>query len=169
MNKKVNYAHQYLSRTETIEISDEFITCIAKNLYASCTKKELSDLEKYRKPIISALSYIEDNLSRKITLADICDITGLKTSGISQLFRDIIGFTFVDYVNFIRCHRARLLLTNSTIPINKIAAVCGFSSTTYFDRVFRNFNEETPKVYRDRTAIEWREGTLPTSSRQYNK
>lgn len=140
-----------------LKLSDEYISYIAECFYADCSLKELKAFNKYRKPVIDTLSYIEDNLATRITLEDICEISGLKTSRISQIFREAIGMAINDYVNFCRCRKARILLVNSSLSIGKIGEICGFNSTIYFDRVFKLFTGCTPKIFRDDMEIEWQE------------
>ena len=140
-----------------LKLSDEYISFILESFYADCSLKEIKAFDKYRKAVIGTLSYIEDNLANRITLEDICEVSGLKTSRIAQLFREAIGMTVNDYVNFCRCRKARILLVNSSLSIGKIGEICGFKSTIYFDRVFKLFTGCTPKIFRDDMEIEWQE------------
>jgi AraC-like DNA-binding protein len=92
--------------------------------------------------------YIDNNFKLPITLEDICNEVKYSKYFICHNFKAITGSTIFEYINFLRVLYAveRLKLKNSTI--SDIAIESGFSSVTYFDRVFRNIIGCSPSVYR---------------------
>ena len=46
---------------------------------------------------------------------------------LSHRFKDITGYSFRDWLNFVRVEKAEKLLLNTSLPITEIAYQCGFS------------------------------------------
>ncbi|MBP3360403.1 MAG: helix-turn-helix transcriptional regulator [Clostridia bacterium] len=96
------------------------------------------------------LKYIDDNLSRDLSLVDISDKFGISVSHISKLLKDNYGITFKRYLNEQRVRRAcRIMDENKLIKINELAEMVGFNSATSFIRVFQQYMDITPKQYAD--------------------
>lgn len=96
------------------------------------------------------LRYIDDNLSRDLSLVDISERFGISVSHISKLLKDNYGITFKRYLNEQRVRRAcQIMDENKLIKINELAEMVGFNSATSFIRVFQQYMEITPKQYAD--------------------
>ncbi len=59
-----------------------------------------------------------------------------------------IGVAIPEEITRVRLERAAELLRHAPLPIERIAAACGFESHRYFDRVFRRETGMTPRAYR---------------------
>lgn len=55
------------------------------------------------------------------------------------------------YVVKLRIEQAKKLLQTSDLPINTIAAICGFENTNYFSSSFKKVVGSSPKEYRETT------------------
>lgn len=135
----------------------KFIDMLAPVFYSNRSDEELAAFERYRPPMLAALGYIEEHLYEQIKLSDVCDRAGLKSAWFSKIFREIMGFTVMEYINFIRARKARSLLVNTDMPIGEISKACGFTSAIYFDRVFKKQTGCPPRTYRDEYIIEWKD------------
>lgn len=69
-----------------------------------------------------------------------------------------LGCRPVEFVNQARLSHAAALLATTGEPIGAIASRSGFSSQSYFDRVFRTRYGQTPRAYRDQA----RRAVVPT-------
>ncbi len=127
--------------TEFLDIFNNYFT-------PTLSEKEIELCEKYVSPLLSVMEYINKNLSKQITLKEICDISGFGISWFSRIFREIFSFQVMDFVNFMRIYKARALLSNTPKHIHEIGAECGFNSTIYFDRIFKAYTGCTPKTFR---------------------
>ncbi len=103
-----------------------------------------SDIAK----IIPALNYIDMNSSRHITLHDVAAVSNLNTSYFCRLFKKATGSSFVNYLNFVRICKTEQALANSLKSIAEIALDEGFSSTAYFNKVFKSYKGCTPTEYK---------------------
>ena len=95
------------------------------------------------------LEYLKKNLSSEITLEQAANINGMNREYFCRFFKKATGVTLVDYINFMRISRAQELLISTQENISTIADELGFSSVSYFSRVFKNITNITPADYRE--------------------
>ena len=98
--------------------------------------------------ILSAISYIRDNLHRKLNLEDLAQQHFLSYVQFSRRFKNATGTTPQDYVAGLRLKKAKQLLTETDISIQKISENCGFSNAYYFSNFFRKHCQFSPSQYR---------------------
>ena len=60
-----------------------------------------------------------------------------------------MGCSFSQYINRLRVERSQVLLCDQTYSMLEIALAVGFSSQSYFNRVFKNICGKTPQEYRE--------------------
>ena len=93
-----------------------------------------------------ALDYIEANLSRDITLAEIAGAAALSPYHFSRSFKATIGTTPVRYVWSRRVELAKRLL-RTAMPLIDVAAAAGFSSQISFTTAFKQATGATPAAW----------------------
>ena len=103
--------------------------------------------------------YLDQNFSSQVTLKDAAEFVRLSPSYISRLFRREFGLSFSAYLTARRLESARHLLQTTHLQIAEIAARCGFSSSSYFIKVFSAHYGLTPGSRADLRTL-----TLPSSS-----
>jgi AraC-like DNA-binding protein len=69
-------------------------------------------------------------------------------SHISTVFRDCFGETIKNYITGLRLARAKELLADSDLRIQRIAAAVGYENVGSFVKIFKAYIGETPKEYR---------------------
>jgi YesN/AraC family two-component response regulator len=69
---------------------------------------------------------------------------------LSRFFKEVTGFTFVEYLNNVRVKEAKKLLESSSMKVNLIFKKVGFGSVTHFGRVFKSVTGYAPLHYRKR-------------------
>ncbi|AQQ54628.1 helix-turn-helix transcriptional regulator [Planococcus lenghuensis] len=95
-------------------------------------------------------SYIQGNYSRKLSVASIADALSLSKSYTSHIFKEMTGFTIMEYVMGCRLNRVKYLLeTEPDKALKEVAHESGFESISHFSRYFREKVGVTPKVYRE--------------------
>ena len=67
---------------------------------------------------------------------------------LSRIFKEITGFTIINYLNLTRIREAWRLLTDTDLKIVDIAESIGFESLTHFDRTFKKIMKLTASKYR---------------------
>lgn len=107
-----------------------------------------SSLENYNSRMSKVFSYISENYSQNITVAQMAELCFMSYSYFSKIFKKITGKSFNDYVNYIRLREAERLLATTEMAVTEIAYSTGFSSSSYFVSKFREHKNMTPKKYR---------------------
>lgn len=105
------------------------------------SKKQIEKIQ----PIVG---YINANFRNPITLVEICDKLNYNKYVLCHCFKSATGSTIFDYINFLRVDFAVEKLKQKDSSILEIAIDSGFSSPTYFNRVFKNIIGCSPSVYR---------------------
>lgn len=116
----------------------------SQSLLSADTRISAAELQ-ILSPIIK---YIDGNFHMHITLDDICREVGYNKFAVCHTFKKLTGTTVFEYINFVRIRCAAKKLQQSKITILEAAAESGFSSVTYFHRVFKNVMGCSPSVYR---------------------
>lgn len=98
-------------------------------------------------PILPILNFIEKNYQNPINLQDISNATNLHKNYVCSLFKKITNKTITDYISFVRICAAKELL-KSDFPLSEIAYKVGFSSQSYFNKVFKKYLIYTPLEYK---------------------
>jgi AraC family transcriptional regulator len=100
-----------------------------------------------------AKTYIETNLSSKITLKELAKLTGLSPWHFSRAFRDSFGDSPHRYVMRRRVERAQGLILTTNSPLLQIAVECGLVDQAHLNRLFDRFVGETPGAWRRARAM----------------
>lgn len=98
--------------------------------------------------ILPALSYINEKYAEDIDLSEISALLGFDPSYFCRIFKSAIGATFTEYLNFVRICKAEKLIAKGESSILEIADAVGFSSVSYFNRIFRKYHSCSPSYYR---------------------
>ena len=113
----------------------------------------LSDAEKLystkeMQKILPALVYINSSYAENVTLEEASARLNFDPSYFCRLFKRAIGATFTEYLSFVRVCKAEKLLSETNDSIIDISEAVGFSSVSYFNRIFKRFRGCTPRYYR---------------------
>lgn len=117
---------------------------------------ELVSVEKSRKQepdiLEQILSYIEANLSEKITLADTAHHFLISESYITHLFCKRVGLSFYRYVTQRRLIAAKTLIREG-IALEQVSQAVGFTNYSNFYRAFTREYGIAPSQYRARFNV----------------
>lgn len=154
----VNYLLKPISRSKLIEVVMESIQIVEKNERTGVIEKvvdnKLIDIydknAQTREPVREALQYIDKHLKDDISLKDVADYVHLNPSYLSVLFKEQVKLTFSEYITRRRIQRAKELLITTKLPISEVSEECGYKTTKYFIKLFKDLEGITPSVYRKR-------------------
>ena len=103
------------------------------------------------------IGYFEEHFSDPACSPSRCaEAFSVSESQLRRIFTARLGIPPVNYLQNLRLGKAKLMLTQETVPIGEIAERCGFSSAFYFSRLFRERFGTTPSRY----AISNRAGVM---------
>ncbi len=95
-----------------------------------------------------AIEFINDNLGRNISLAEIAANVEMSPFHFARLFKHSMGLAPHQYVLEQRIDRAKTLLSETALTLAEIAYRLGFASQSHFTAVFRRLTSTTPEAYR---------------------
>ena len=98
--------------------------------------------------ILPALTHINSNYQEDIRLEDMSSLLGFDRSYFCRIFKLATGATFTEYLNFVRICKAEKLLATTNETVLDISADVGFSSVSYFNRIFKKYKNSSPSKYR---------------------
>lgn len=99
--------------------------------------------------LLPALEYIDQNFQNpELSLEAVSTVMGLNPTYFCRLFKRVSGHGFTEYLNFVRISKSEELLQNTSLSILEISMEVGFSSVSYYNRVFKQLKNCTPSVYR---------------------
>jgi AraC-like DNA-binding protein len=94
------------------------------------------------------LSYVESSYMEEVDLEKACSLLNVNYFYFCRLFKKATGKTFVEYLNYVRLSVAERLLINTDKNVTEICTETGFSSLSYFNRVFKAAKRLNPTEYR---------------------
>lgn len=100
-----------------------------------------------------AVRYMDRHYGRMIGLDQLAEKLGLSKYHFLRTFARYVGQTPAQYVGRVRIERAIELLRQTDWSLDRIAAAVGYSSGSYFIRVFRKLTGLTPAQFRSGTHL----------------
>ncbi len=94
--------------------------------------------------------YLENNFSEDVSLDNIAETVSLNKFTLCKRYLEASGTTIMERLKGIRIAKAKQYLLNTSFSVEKIGAMCGFQSPSYFCKVFRKVTGKTPREYRIR-------------------
>lgn len=101
-----------------------------------------------RNRLVDVLHYIERNLNRNLVIRELASEACMSESHFYRTFKQTFGATPIDYVNQQRIAVASSLLQTTNHSLAAISQACGFTSVTYFMKLFRRKTGISPTRYR---------------------
>ena len=95
-----------------------------------------------------AVIYIENNYRDAISLEDVAKAASSSHSMLTQLFKNELNMTPIEYVWHHRLTVAKKFLEFTNLPIKDIALRCGFKTTQHFSRKFEEKVGSNPTAFR---------------------
>ncbi|NJP41523.1 AraC family transcriptional regulator [Oscillospiraceae bacterium HV4-5-C5C] len=93
----------------------------------------------------------------------LADRVGISVSYLCRLYKQYTGQTLLDQIQAVRLDKAKALLAKSKLSVAAIAAATGFSSASYFNKVFKKACDVTPNHYRQACLRAGAPGADPAS------
>ncbi|MBW7454872.1 AraC family transcriptional regulator, partial [Paenibacillus sepulcri] len=98
--------------------------------------------------IIDAVEYMMEHWSEEINMDELIGRSQLKKTWFYTKFKEVTGLTPLAFTVRLRLQYASRQLRGTNESITDIALTCGFGSSSYFNKVFRDFRGMTPGEYR---------------------
>ncbi len=100
------------------------------------------ELDKIQK----AKEFIANNLDQNLTIPIIAKYVGTNQCYLKKGFKEVTGQTIFEYIQENRMVKAKHILQNSSISIQEIASIIGYSSISSFSQAYKNYFGISPSV-----------------------
>jgi transcriptional regulator GlxA family with amidase domain len=100
--------------------------------------------------ISRALRYIDQHATGPLTIAKLCRAISVNERTLARKFRVAVGMPPLSYLQSKRMARARQLLEDSSLPLERIVEQCGYEDISSFRKLFSRHVGMTPREYRSR-------------------
>jgi len=107
------------------------------------------DNRNWPDPVREAVRYMEANYAHMPDQQQLSRSLGLSKFHFARLFARHVGLTPNAYVNRIRIERAMELLRTTEWSVERIGTAVGYSTGSYFIKVFRSAAGQTPGAFRE--------------------
>ena len=99
--------------------------------------------------IKEAISFIEQNYSRPITVEDIAVFCNLNRNYLGKLFREGTNQTLQHFLMYYRMNRASELLKFSDMSVGEVGRMCGYPNQLHFSRAYKTIFGVSPNHWRE--------------------
>ena len=144
----ISYILEHIAELSKADSFNEMYR-LAEAMINHLTEEQLTSSGSNANSVVrEALRYIHDYYAQNITLSDVSEHVHLTPSYLSMLLRKTTDKTFTQHLTDVRLSGACRMLRETDRSITDIATGSGFSSQSYFIRVFRREFGVTPRQYR---------------------
>ncbi|MFI6977260.1 GlxA family transcriptional regulator [Embleya sp. NPDC050154] len=133
-------------RRVAVETSRELITPL--HTYADDVRDTIDREVTESVGLEPTLRWMEANLHRPLTVPDLAAHARTSVSSLTRRFHAHTGLSPLRYLLRARLNEARRLLTETDVPVERIAARTGFGSPAALRRHFRALTGTAPRDYR---------------------
>lgn len=115
------------------------------------TTRQSTDILAIADPVLAdVLKLIREQACAGLTIRQIVRHSGLSRTKLERLFRDALGRTLQQEIRSVQMKRARQLLAETELSLEKITPLVGFSQASYLSHAFKREVGESPRDYRRR-------------------
>ncbi len=94
------------------------------------------------------IRYINENFAEIHSIEQIANRFYISKFHLCRIFKNTIGLTVIDYLNNIKIKNACKYISYTDKDLNEISKLCGFNSSAYFSKVFKEIMGISPREYR---------------------
>jgi len=98
--------------------------------------------------IEKAVAYIQENLHKELSIQIICQNTNLSKTVLYNAFHQRFHCTVSTYINGKRVEKSMELLRKTDLSMEEISQQTGFSSASYYSKIFKKHTGKSPLQYR---------------------
>ncbi len=114
------------------------------------TEGRIRDSEANHYVLRTALAYILEHYTEKLSLGDVSEHCYVSSWHLSKLLNQYTGRGFFEIINRIRIDRAKEMLSASGAKVQEVSDAVGFLDVAHFSRIFKSSVGCSPREYRQR-------------------
>lgn len=129
----------------------------------SIVKKSLRKVTSFGKTqlpqeLIKIINYIDQNVDKDLSAGKLAENLFLSTGYFCKLFKKHLQVSLTEYVLNLRIAKAKKLLSDTDLTIEKVSENTGFSSANYFSLIFKKKTGVSPLNFRKEQTSELYKG-----------
>ena len=136
------------SDTSTLHLIGMLYLFMDALIHTSAARKGMKGSQLKDFYIQEAVTFMEHNYQRNLTVEEISDACGLNRSYFSKLFKDTMGCPPQEFLISLRLGKATEMLRAGSMPIGEIAVKCGYPNQLHFSRAFKKRFGIPPREWR---------------------
>lgn len=141
-NQKYADIKESLEHTVFLEQKQEIMSQYLKELFAE------TENTSFHSAVASCMRFMNKNLAKELSLAEIAEYVGMNESYLSNLFKKETGQSITEYLNSIRIKKAKELIRQTNDKNYEIGEKVGFINASYFSTIFKKETGMTIQEYR---------------------
>ncbi|QJD87580.1 AraC family transcriptional regulator [Cohnella herbarum] len=98
--------------------------------------------------ISEVVRYLNANYGEQIRVQQLAERFFISPYYMSRAFKEVTGFTLIDYLNLTRIKEAQRLLRESSLSVTDVAARTGFDNFSHFGKTFKKITRTSARDYR---------------------
>ena len=135
-----------VQKLRAIALDIAVLLCDGYGEYDSTPREE----PRITSAVKQAIGYVRAHSESDISLDGISSFVGVSKYYFSREFRRVTGYSFVEYLNRVRCENAKKMLLDKNLAVGEVGRACGFKNMSYFTRTFLMYIGVAPREYRKR-------------------
>lgn len=101
-------------------------------------------------PVARAMDYITLHYMEPLKIEELAGWCHISETHFRRVFSEYVGMSPLEYINLVRVQSACNYLKNTDVSVSDIAAKCGFTTLSTFNRNFRQVTGISPSEWRRR-------------------
>lgn len=123
----------------------EFFVCLARDHAFRGEPDSMASGNKLNM-VKSVITFIQSNYASPLTVDEICRHAGFSKYYLSRSFKEITGYTLMEYLTVTRCRQARQLLLTGNVTVSQAAGLCQFNHLSHFSKTYKKYMGTLPRT-----------------------
>jgi len=146
---------QLLHLSQSSSYTNQSVNYILTSLLIEITQQVILNFEIVPKSVVQEdilpqiLQWIKIHITQNISLQNVSYEFNFSKEYLARYFKKRMGMSMQEYINYLRISNAKQLLCNSYLNIKEIAHELGFIDEKYFLKLFKKYENLTPKQFRN--------------------
>ena len=138
----------FRSKASTLNLIGHLCLFLDALIQSSVTRQEVWGARLQDFYIQEAVTFMEHNYQRELTVEEVADVCKLNRSYFSKLFKESMGCPPQEFLIRLRLSKAAEQMKSGKAPIGEIAAACGYPNQLHFSRAFKKRYGVSPREWR---------------------
>lgn len=126
---------------------EQFLIHLVQRYSAEEVSEHLSCRQNTTEVFKRVTSYMENNISKHLTIEQICWDNMIGRTKLQKIFHAEVGIGIIDYFSKLKINAAKHMIRDGKLNFSQISEQLGYSSIHYFSRQFKKITGMSPSEY----------------------